>query len=84
MSYLKWEIQTRAIPGTNNTVFANHWELWNKREREWYDNPLAVIRKVKRGRYDLILTDDEGEQGEFDFPTLKAAKAMGIVLTRME
>lgn len=86
MSFLKWEQQTRAVSGTNNTVFTNYWELWDMpaKDREWYDDPVAIIHKIKDRKYELKLTDDEGEQGEFNFLTLKAAKAMGIVLTRME
>jgi hypothetical protein len=86
MSYLNWEQQTRAVSGTNNTVFTNYWELWNMpaKDREWYDDPVATIHKIKDRRYQLELSDDDNELGAFHFTTLKAAKAMGIVLTRME
>jgi hypothetical protein len=81
MSFLNWEQQTRAISGTNNTVFTNYWELWNipAKYREWYDDPVATIRKIKDRRYVLEMNDEPKS-----FTTLKAAKAMGIVLTRME
>lgn len=81
MSFLKWEQQTRAVSGTNNTVFTNYWELWNipAKDRQWFDDPLATIHKIKDRRYVLEINDESKY-----FTTLKAAKAMGIVLTRME
>jgi hypothetical protein len=54
------------------------------KDREWYDDPVATIHKIKDRRYQLELSDDDNELGAFHFTTLKAAKAMGIVLTRME
>lgn len=86
MSYLEWEVVPKVIPGTNQMVLEARWELWDihPEKREWYDYPRATLYRVRKRKYELELADDDNELGAFHFSSLKAAKAMGIVLIRME
>ena len=86
MSYLEWEEHIKTIVGTNQMHYESFWELWDipPMKREWYDYPRASLRRIDTRKYELELADDENELGAFHFTSLKAAKAMGIVLTRME
>lgn len=86
MSFLNWEEQVKTVFGTNRTVYETYWELWDipSEKREWYDYPRATLYRINKRKYELELADDDNELGAFHFTSLKAAKAMGIVLTRME
>jgi hypothetical protein len=85
MSFLNWEEQVKTTWGTNGTVYETYWELWDipSKDREWYDYPKVTVYRVGYRKYELELADDKGI-GALYFRSLKAAKAMGIVLTRME
>ncbi len=86
MSYLEWEEHFKLVTGTNQLVHESCWELWDipPTKRNWYDYPKATLHRVSKRKYELELADDDNELGAFHFPTLKAAKAMAIVLIRME
>lgn len=47
----------------------------------WYNLPVAYIYRKAERLYELEITDDEDSARQFT--TLKAAKAMGIALVRM-
>lgn len=66
----------KSIPST-------YWALWRTDEDQtaWYNMPCAQIRKVKDRCWELSLDASEDVR---QYKTLKEAKAMGIVLTRME
>ena len=85
MSSLKWEVQARVIAGTNGRVLTSYWELWDQKPREWYHSPFAIIERLGPRLYELdVAPDDYIPDEKRKFTTLKAAKAMGIALTKLK
>lgn len=87
MSSLKWEPQSRVIAGTNGRLLETYWELWDANTvnpREWYHSPHAVIVRLGPRRWQLDAAPDDFEVGRQIFSTFKAAKAMGIALTKLK
>jgi hypothetical protein len=83
VSSLKW---TEA-PHTSvrkPTVITIYWELWGVGEDKtaWYNMPRAQIRKIKDKQWELVLMNAIHDVR--NYRTLKAAKAMGIALVRMD
>lgn len=81
MSSLEWVDAFFSRHGNN--VPELYYELWIKDQdrNAWYNLPVAYIYRRGKRLYALELTDDEVHKREFT--TLKAAKAMGIALYRM-
>ena len=84
MSSLEW-IEAPHTNFAKPPVLTIYWELWvvGEDRTAWYNFPQAHIRKIKDRQWELSMPDAvEGEVRYFT--TLKAAKAMGIVLFQME
>ena len=84
MSSLKWSIATYSSSHIGHKELRNYYELWldGTDKSIWYHSPLACIRRVKERCWEL--TFPEQLIGPRYYKTLKEAKAMGIVLTKLE
>lgn len=84
MSSLEWS-QAVYHPFRDPTVPSIYWELWDKGtdRTAWYNLPCASIRKIRDRQWELTMPNDPEFEVRY-FPTLKAAKAMGIALYRMD
>lgn len=86
MSCLKWEVASyvKATRTDGAHTVTTYWELWTVGldQTAWYNMPCASIRKIKDKQWELTMPDINNDAHYFT--TLKAAKAMGIVLVRME
>ena len=82
MSSLKWSIATYSSSHIGH--IRNYYELWldGTDKSIWYYSPLACIRKVRDRCWEL--TFPEQLISPRHYKTLKEAKAMGIVLTKLE
>ena len=84
MSSLEW---ARAVyaPYSDPTIYRVYWELWDKGTDRtiWYNLPCASIRKIRDHQWELTMSDDPNFEERY-FKTLKAAKAMGVALYRMD
>ena len=84
MSCLKWQVDVYLSRGGDNKAApTTYWALWHTKEDQtaWYNMPRAEIRKIKDRQWELTI---DGADHVRRYTTLKAAKAMGIVLTQME
>ena len=83
MSSLNWSTAVYH-PYSDQTILTTYWELWDKRadRTAWYNLPAASIRKL-RDRMRVLTMPNEIDNKPRYFTTLKAAKAMGVVLYRM-
>ena len=83
MSSLEW-VETPHTSYKQPTVITMYWELWTVGEDKtaWYNMPCAHIRKLKEKQWELAFPDRNLPPRYFT--TLKAAKAMGIALVRMD
>lgn len=81
MSSLEWVEAFFSRHGSN--VPELYYELWieGQDRTAWYNLPVAYIYRKGERLYQLELTDDDNARL---FTTLKAAKAMGIALYRMD
>jgi len=84
MSSLKWQTAVYVAPASQGHVPTTYWELWTEGEDQtvWYNMPCAQIRKLKEMQWELSFPDRNLPSRYFT--TLKAAKAMGIALVRMD
>lgn len=82
MSSLNWVEAFFSRHG--NDMPELYYELWivGTDRTAWYNLPVAYIYRRGERLYELELTDDEHHPRQFT--TLKAAKAMGIALYRMD
>lgn len=83
MSSLEWSTAVYT-PYSDRSIHTTYWELWDKStdRTAWYNLPAASVRKIRDRHWELTFPDaTEGEVRYFT--TLKAAKAMGVVLYRM-
>lgn len=83
MSSLKWvEAFFTRVSGDPATPEL-YYELWvvGQDRTAWYNLPVAYIYRLGKRLYQLEITDDHNKR---QFTTLKAAKAMGIALVRMD
>lgn len=81
MSSLEWGEAFFARAGVRPAVPELYYELWvvGQDRTAWYNLPAAYIYRVKERRYELDI------HGRIEYYTsLKAAKAMGIALVRMD
>lgn len=86
MSSLEWSEawHYRAYSNQeNHELPRTHWELWpvGMDKNAWYNLPIATIERISQRRYELHMEADVNPRY---FTTLKAAKAMGIALYRMD
>lgn len=83
MSCLKWQVDVYVTSAQQGRVPTTYWALWHTEEDQtaWYNAPRAQIRKLKDRQWELTVDSDSSVRY---FTTLKAAKAMGIVLVQME
>jgi len=83
MSSLEWSESFFTRAGGNPAVPELYYELWRvgQDRTAWYNMPVAYIYRKGKRLYELEITDDEDNARQFT--TLKAAKAMGIALVRM-
>ena len=83
MSSLEW-VTAVYNPFSDPTIPVTYWELWDKGtdRTAWYNLPCASVRKVRDRVWELTLPSGSDTAARL-FPTLKAAKAMGITLYRM-
>ena len=84
MSSLEW-VAAVYHPYHDQTIPETYWELWVKGmdRTAWYNLPAASIRKIRDRQWELTMPDDPEFEAR-NFTTLKAAKAMGIALYRMD
>ena len=84
MSSLKWQTAVYVTSASQGRVPTTYWELWTlgQDQTAWYNMPCAQIRKLKDRQWELTMPDINNDVRIFT--TLKAAKAMGIVLVQME
>lgn len=84
MSSLKWQTAVYVTSAPQGRVPTTYWELWalGQDQTAWYNLPCAQIRKLKDRQWELSFPDRDLHTQHFT--TLKAAKAMGIVLVQME
>jgi hypothetical protein len=84
MSSLNWVEAFFSRHGSNPAVPELYYELWvvGQDRTAWYNLPVAYIYRKGKRLYELEITDDETHSRQFT--TLKAAKAMGIALVRMD
>ena len=84
MSCLEW-IEAPHTSYTKPPVLTMYWELWvvGEDKTAWYNYPHAHIRKIKDRQWELTMPYAVESELRY-FTTLKAAKAMGIVLFQME
>ena len=84
MSSLEWA-EAVYYPYKDPTILSIYWELWDTGtdRTAWYNLPCASIRKIKDRKWELTMPDDPEFEARH-FPTLKAAKAMGVALYRMD
>ena len=82
MSSLEW-IEAPHTSYAKPRVLTMYWELWvvGEDKTAWYNFPRASIRKIKDRQWELSMPDPHRVSL---YPTLKAAKAMGIALVRMD
>ena len=84
MSSLEWTEAYHYLPYGNrdsHELPRTHWELWvvGMDRNAWYYTPAATIERISERKYELTVGNTERY-----FTTLKAAKAMGITLYRMD
>lgn len=85
MSSLEWIEAFFSRHGNN--VPELYYELWvvGQDRTAWYNLPVAYIYRRGKRLYELELTDNaDTAVRSRQFTTLKAAKAMGIALVRMD
>jgi hypothetical protein len=84
MSSLEW-VEAPHTSYTKPPVLTMYWELWvvGEDQTAWYNMPCAQIRKLKERQWELTFPDRNLLPTQC-FTTLKAAKAMGIALVRMD
>ena len=84
MSSLEW-ITAVYNPYSDHRIPVTYWELWDKGtdRTAWYNLPCASIRKIRDRMWELTMPNEPEFRARY-FPTLKAAKAMGVVLYRMD
>ena len=84
MSYLKWQVEVYVTSAQQGRVPTTYWALWHTEDDQtaWYNSPRAQIRKLKDRQWELSFPDIDLPPRYFT--TLKAAKAMGIVLVQLE
>lgn len=82
MSSLEWD--TSYFTRHGMTVPELYYELWvvGQDRTAWYNMPVAFIYRKGKRLYQLDMSDDDLPSPQFT--TLKAAKAMGIALYRMD
>ena len=82
MSSLKWVEAFFSRHGNN--VPELYYELWieGQDRTAWYNLPVAYIYRKGERLYELELAEGTGPSRLFT--TLKAAKAMGVALYRMD
>ena len=83
MSSLEW-VEAPHTSYNKPAVVTMYWELWvvGEDKTAWYNLPLANVRKRKDRQWELTFPDMDLPPRYFT--TLKAAKAMGIALVRMD
>ena len=84
MSSLDWS-EAVYQPFRDPTVPSIYWELWDKGtdRTAWYNLPCASIRKIRDRQWELTMPNEIDNKPRY-FTTLKAAKAMGVALYRMD
>lgn len=84
MSCLNWQVEVYLTRDGGAAVPTNYWALWTVGEDQtaWYNMPKAEIRKLSRHKWELTFPDYNLPTRYFK--TLKAAKAMGIVIVQLE
>lgn len=85
MSFLKWTTNVYVTSYQAGGVPTTYYELWRVGEDRtaWYNLPAASIRKLRDHMWELTFPDNGDGETRY-FKTLKAAKAMGIVIVQME
>jgi len=81
MSCLKWHEAFPTQVGKHEVGL--HYELWaaGQDRTAWYNLPVAYIYRINKRKYELVF--EVGQEKHY-YTTLKAAKAMGIALVRMD
>jgi hypothetical protein len=85
MSCLNWQVEVYLTRDNGAAVPTTYWALWTVGEDQtaWYNLPCAQIRKISRHKWELSFPEYHHLETRY-FKTLKAAKAMGIVIVQLE